>query len=53
MEHPERIACVVIFGRRPLCWECYLGHEEFLLKFGPDDAERFYQPGGPGYAGES
>lgn len=44
--HPDRFCSVI-----DKCWECQLGPEIFKKKFG-DQAEGFYQPGGPGYAGD-
>lgn len=48
-KHPERYAAVESHGIN-LCWECRLGMELFKHRFGRD-ADTFYQPGGPGYAG--
>lgn len=45
VSHPERYPAVP--GR---CWECYLGRQCFIAKFGLEP-EIWYQPGGPGYAG--
>jgi len=45
-KHPERYAAVSVHGTN-MCWECKLGPELFEHRFGPE----FYQPGGPGYAG--
>ncbi len=44
--HPERYPAVT-----DKCWECLLGTEGFKTKF-QEMAEFFYQPGGPGYAGD-
>jgi hypothetical protein len=48
-KHPERYAATSI-ERCPVCWECFFGPDRFAERFGKD-AETFYQPGGPGYAG--
>lgn len=49
-KHPERYASTSI-EVGPVCWECYLGPAVFRERF-KEQAETFYQPGGPGYAGE-
>lgn len=36
--HKDRIAAVSVYDI-PLCWECYLGRERFVIQFG----ENFYK----------
>ena len=47
--HPDRYAATSI--PEPVCWECFHGRERFKQLF-KADAETFYEPGGPGWAGE-
>lgn len=49
-KHPDRYAAVNSMGS-PLCWECFFGLDGFAERF-KKDAETFYQPGGPGWAGQ-
>lgn len=35
VNHPDRSAVVERSGRE-LCWQCYLGDEIFIKRFGPD-----------------
>ena len=48
-KHPDRYAATSI--SEPVCWECFYGPERFAKLF-KKDAETFYQPGGPGWAGD-
>lgn len=48
--HEQRTAAVTSM-RVPLCWECYLGAGRFEERF-EEQAEGFYRPGGPGWAGD-
>lgn len=48
--HQQRMAATSVQGKGPVCWECYLGTVQFQKKFSQYLAERFYKPGGPGWA---
>jgi ABC-type Fe3+-hydroxamate transport system substrate-binding protein len=50
-DHPDRIAAVSDQYRGELCWECKMGKKAFA--HWDTDTPKFYEPGGPGYAGDA
>ena len=51
VKHADRYAATSVAGKGPLCWECFLGVKTFKERF-KEQAETFYKPGGPGWAGD-
>jgi len=53
--HPDRIASISTGLKGRCCWECYLPADVFERRYGAGYAKiyghRFYDPEGPGHAG--